>query len=118
MQGCISACCADASGDSASLQGVLRESAKSELPRRSAQEQLECQKQGYARLAAGLLADPSCNLIAQVANLMNNNTRTYVANLMHRNKRPHVTNLMSNITRPNIALRKRLTNTSQFMQIV
>lgn len=38
MQGCISACCADASGDSASLQGVLRESVKSELPGRSAQD--------------------------------------------------------------------------------
>ena len=41
-----------------------------------------------ARQAAGLLADPNCNLIAHVANLMNNNTRTHVANLMHRIKDP------------------------------
>lgn len=53
-----------------------------------------------------------------MANLMNTNTRTNVANLMHSNKRPHVTNLMNNSTSPNIALPKRLTNTSQIMQIV
>ena len=117
MQGCISACCADASGDSASLQGVLREFVKSELPRRSAQEQHECQKQGYGRQAAGLLPDPSCKLIAHVANLMHRNKRPHVTNLMSKNTRPNMADWMNHNTSPNIALPKRLTNTPQFMQI-
>ena len=79
---------------------------------------LNARNQVYARQAAGLLADLSHPLSMHMANLMNTNTRTNVANLMHSNKRPHVTNLMNNSTSPNIALPKRLTNTSQIMQIV